>query len=161
MRNGDLTIPAGEGFLNIRVGAIIMQNGKFLMVGNERANYYYSVGGRVRFGESTEEAVVREVFEETGVRMTIDRLGFIHENFFIADIYTTGNKPIYEIAFFFYMNVPDDFAPVCASVAEDDSKEKISWITPDCGKRFYPDFFRTELAYPSQAIKHIVSRYSD
>ncbi|MDD3812909.1 MAG: NUDIX domain-containing protein, partial [Bacteroidales bacterium] len=105
MRNGDLTIPAGEGFLNIRVGAIIMQNGKFLMVGNERANYYYSVGGRVRFGESTEEAVVREVFEETGVRMTIDRLGFIHENFFIADIYTTGNKPIYEIAFFFYMSV--------------------------------------------------------
>ena len=159
MGKNDLTVPAGEGFLNIRVGAIIMQNGKFLMVGNERANYYYSVGGRVRFGETAEEAVVREVLEETGVKMAVDRLGFIHENFFVADIYRTGSRPIYEIAFFFYMHVPGHFEPVCTSVAADNAKERITWITPDEDKRFYPDFFRTELACPSQEIRHIVTRY--
>ena len=51
------------------------------MVGNERADYLYSVGGRIRFGETAEEAVRWEVYEETGVRMEIDRLGFVHENF--------------------------------------------------------------------------------
>lgn len=42
----------------------------------------YSVGGHIQFGETAEEAVAREVFEETGVKLEIDHLGFIHENFF-------------------------------------------------------------------------------
>lgn len=55
----DLTVAVDDGILNIRVGAIIMRNNKILMVGNERSDYFYSVGGRVKFGESAEEAVVR------------------------------------------------------------------------------------------------------
>lgn len=29
--NGDMTVKCEDGFINIRVGAIIMHNGKFLM----------------------------------------------------------------------------------------------------------------------------------
>ena len=76
----DLCVKLDEGVLNIRVGAIILKEGKFLMAGNERFPHLYSVGGRIKFGETAEEAVVREVFEETGVEMEVDRLGFIHEN---------------------------------------------------------------------------------
>lgn len=32
------------------------------MVGNDRADYHYSVGGRVQFGETAEEAVYPEFF---------------------------------------------------------------------------------------------------
>ena len=82
----DMTVPCEEGFINIRVGAIIMKNGKLLMVGNDfHTEYLYSVGGRIQFGETAEEAVVREVMEETGVKMEVDRLGFIHENYFRGD----------------------------------------------------------------------------
>lgn len=81
----DLCVKMQDGILNIRVGAIIIKDGKFLMVENDRFDYMYSVGGRLKFGEATEEAVVREVYEETGVKMEIDRLGFIHENFFPGD----------------------------------------------------------------------------
>ena len=81
----DCTVRIDDGFINIRVGAIIMRDKEFLMVGNDRQDYLYSVGGRVKFGETAEEAVKREVFEETGVRMEVDRLGFIHENFFYGD----------------------------------------------------------------------------
>ena len=35
--------------INLRVGAITMKNGKLLMVGNDRAPYLYSVGGRIKF----------------------------------------------------------------------------------------------------------------
>ena len=65
MKNKDMTVPCDEGFINIRVGAILMRDGKFLMVGNNRCDYVYSVGGRIKFGETAEEAVVREVLEET------------------------------------------------------------------------------------------------
>ena len=81
----DLTLPVDGGFLNVRVGAIILKDGKFLMVYNPAVEYCYSVGGRIRFGETAEQAVIREVEEETGARLEIDRLGFIHEDFFYGD----------------------------------------------------------------------------
>lgn len=85
MEKNDLTASVGDGIVNIRVGAIIMKGNQFLMAGNEQSNYLYSVGGRVKFGETAEEAVIREVYEETGAQMEVGRLGFVHENFFIAD----------------------------------------------------------------------------
>lgn len=48
MDRKDLTAEVGDGILNVRVGAIIMKDNKFLMVGNERSDYLYSVGGRVK-----------------------------------------------------------------------------------------------------------------
>ena len=38
----DMCIPCGEGFVNIRVGAIILKDGKLLMVGNGDVDYLYS-----------------------------------------------------------------------------------------------------------------------
>lgn len=64
----DCTVEIDEGFINVRVGAIIMKDGKFLMAGNDKDDFLYSVGGRVKFGETSEQAVMREVFEETGVK---------------------------------------------------------------------------------------------
>lgn len=105
----DMCIPCDAGILNIRVGAIIQKDGKILMVGNERSDYLYSVGGRIKFGETAEEAILREIWEETGVKMEIDRLGFVHENYFYGDAPTNYGKLIYEISFFFYIKVPDNF----------------------------------------------------
>ena len=73
--NRDMSVPCEEGFINLRVGAIILKDDKLLMVGNKaRPEYLYSVGGRIKFGETSEEAIIREVYEETGVHMEIDRL---------------------------------------------------------------------------------------
>ena len=70
----DMTVPLGGGLLNIRAGAILPKDGRFLMVGSPRADYLYSVGGRVKFGETVEEAVAREVYEETGLTIEAPRL---------------------------------------------------------------------------------------
>ena len=53
----DLCVKTEDGILNIRVGAIIMKDDKFLMAGNDRFDHLYSVGGRIKFGETAEEAV--------------------------------------------------------------------------------------------------------
>ena len=155
--NKDMCVPCDDGILNIRVGAIIMKDGKLLMVGNERSDYLYSVGGRIKFGETAEEAIVREALEETGVMMEIDRLGFVHENYFYGDAPSNLGKLIYEISFYFYMKVPSDFAPISESFTEDNSKEHLKWVSLDEDIKMYPEFFRTELKNPMGIVKHFVN----
>ena len=137
----DMCVPCGEGFVNIRVGAIIEREGKFLMVGNTDVDYVYSVGGRIQFGETAREAVVREVWEETGTVMEVDRLAFVEENYFYADTPSKMGKLIYEIGYYFYMKVPQDFSPVCESATADDQKEFLRWVSPEDNIKMFPDFF--------------------
>ena len=153
----DLCVPLDGGLVNIRVGAIIMKNGRFLMVSNGRLGYLYSVGGRIKFGESAEEAVVREVFEETGVQLEVDRLGFVHECFFKGDTPSRLGKTIYEISFFFYMKTPEDFEPVCGSFTEEGAEEFLTWATPDDPRPYFPEFFRSELKNPSENVKYFAT----
>ena len=155
--NKDMCVACDDGILNVRAGAIIMKDGKLLMVSNDR-DYLYSVGGRLKFGETAEDAVVREVLEETGVQMEIDRLGFVHENYFYGDARSNLNKLIYEITFFFYMKVPDTFAPISESFTEDNSKEHLRWVSLDEDMKMYPEFFRTELKDPADTVKHFTTR---
>lgn len=155
--NEDMCVPCGDGILNVRVGAIIMKGGRVLMVGNERADYLYSVGGRIKLGETAEEAVVREIFEETGVKMEVDRLGFIHENYFRGDAPSNFGKIIYEISFFFYMKVPNDFDPVSDSFTEDNVREHLRWVSLDDDIKMFPEFFKSELKCPVNTVKHFVT----
>ena len=55
----DITFPTKDSVFNMRVGAIILRDGKVLMVKNNREPYYYSVGGRVKLQETMEEAILR------------------------------------------------------------------------------------------------------
>ena len=61
----------------VGVGAIIVQNGKILIVrrSSEPGKGKWSVpGGLVELGETVEQAVVREVREECGLDVEVDRL---------------------------------------------------------------------------------------
>lgn len=155
--NDDMTVSVGDGIVNLRVGAIILKDNKVLMVGNEKSDYLYSVGGRIKFGETAEEAVVREVYEETGVKMDVDRLGFVHENYFWGDAPINRGKLIYEISQFFYMKVPQDFVPISESFAEGNRKEYLKWVSLDDNIRMYPEFFKTELKHPTDTVKYLTT----
>lgn len=156
--NKDMCVPCDDGILNIRVGAIIKKDNKILMVGNDQSNYLYSVGGRIKFGETAEDAVKREVYEETGLKLEIDRLGFVHENYFYGDCSYNLNKLIYEISFFFYMKVPKDLELKSDSFTEDNSIEYLKWVSLDEDILMYPTFFKTELKNPTNSVKHFVTK---
>ena len=87
------------GFINdkkafrYRAAAIIVEEGCVLFARNDEDNYFYSVGGAVHVGETSEEAVKREVFEETGLNYEVDHLAVIHENLFI------GSSGLYGVDF--------------------------------------------------------------
>ena len=144
----DLCIDYDGGVVNIRVGAIILKDGKFLMVSHPAVDYLYSVGGRIRFGETAAEAVVREVREETGRTLEIDRLGFVTEDYFIGDSVAKMGKVIYELGYYFYMKTPASFEPVCESFTEDGSGEFLVWVAPEEGRKMYPLFFNDERRRP-------------
>lgn len=70
---------------NVRVGAIITWNNKILIQQNRENPYYVLIGGRVHYMETSEEAMLREVEEETGVKLQKDDIKLIDvvENFFL------------------------------------------------------------------------------
>ena len=152
----DMTVPCADGLINLRVGAIILKDGKFLMVGNDREDYLYSVGGRIQFGETSEQAVIREVEEETGVHMEIDRLGFVSEVYFYSDAPAHPGKTVYEISFLYYMKVPEDFSPVSEDFLEGESTEHLRWVSADDDITMYPEFFKTELSHPEHTVKYFM-----
>lgn len=156
----DLTFKTEYGRFNYRVGAIIIENNKLLMVKNEIAPYYYSVGGRVKLNEDSESAVLREVKEETGVDFEIDRLGFICENFFIEEI---SKIRFHEIGFYYFMNRSKESKLLFNDFADDDfyegsSKNRLVWLPLDSLKDtyLYPEFLKTELLKKQKGIKHII-----
>lgn len=108
----DCTFMTELGKFNYRVGVIIYSGRKVLMARNpnEERAFYYSVGGRVRFGESMEEAVLRELREETGINCEIDRLAAIHENFFTDD----DGIPFHEVSFSLCLSPMQEQISVCS-----------------------------------------------
>ena len=53
------------------VKAIIMRGNKFLILKDKVSNLWTLPGGRLEAGEKSEDALVREVFEETGLEVTV------------------------------------------------------------------------------------------
>lgn len=141
-----------------RAAAIIIENGHVLFAGNERESYYYSVGGGVHIGESSEAAVRREVFEETGIHYEVDRLVFIHENFFKGDG-TLEGKECHEIAFYYLMKPKGSLELTSNSYNTEGIKENMYWLPIDklSDYRAYPTFFKEKLKNIKDRIEHIVT----
>lgn len=160
--NRDIAFKRNDEWFRFRVCAIIMHVGKVLMATSNKIGFYYAVGGGVEHNESTEDAVKREVFEETGVHMEIDRLAFINENFFLGLEFAFGKKlHCHELAFYYLMKY-DPSMPINLEnvVTEDGSIEHLEWIDLEDypNVEAYPKFFAKELHNLDPGVKHLVTR---
>lgn len=162
----DLSFITEKGKFNYRVGAIIMHNNNLLMVKDEFSDYYYSVGGRVHMHETLEDAIRREVFEEVGVEMDIDRLVYIHENFFTEEHYTNeedfGEKNKmrwHELSFYYLMKDTELLDDIHMEFKEAENLATLKWIPLEevSDTMMYPVFFRTDIKHLPQQIKHMVT----
>lgn len=144
----------------LRAAGIIIEDGCILFATNESERYYYSIGGGVHLGETAEQAVVREVFEETGIPYEIDRLAFIQENFFKRDDGMLKGLSCHEITFYFLMK-PKGNQELNSNSYTQGFKETLEWLPIDNLHEYeaYPMFFREKLKNLSPHIEHILTTY--
>jgi 8-oxo-dGTP diphosphatase len=105
----------------VAVGAIVQRDGALLLVqrAREPARGKWSVpGGRVQFGEALAEAVVREVREETGLAVRVERFAGWAEG--------TGSAPApyHHVILDFFVTEAEPGAPAHAG----DDASDLRWV---------------------------------
>ncbi len=100
----DISFKTGNEKFNYRVCAVILHGGKILAMHDERSPYFYLPGGRVKLGETAEDAVIREVREELGITAKIDRPLWLNQGFFKEDV---DGLQYHEICIYFLMDISD------------------------------------------------------
>ncbi len=141
-----------------RAAAIIIENDCVLFAGNELEDYYYSIGGGVHMGETAEDAVRREVFEETGVSYEIDHLAVIHENFFKQDSGTLAGLECHEICLYFLMKSRGT-QELHSNSETHGVKENMYWVPIKNLDKYkaFPSFMKDYLSREHTGIEHIVT----
>ncbi|MBQ7906751.1 MAG: NUDIX domain-containing protein [Clostridia bacterium] len=149
----------GNKWFRYRAGAIIVEDDCVLLVGNSNEDYLYSVGGGVHHGECAEDAAIREVLEETGVRYEIDRLAVVHENLFSQSGGTLDGLICHEIAFYFLMK-PRGTQKLNSNSYTHGVKEEMMWVPiKDLHKyKAFPAFLQDYLSREHAGPEHIITR---
>lgn len=147
-----------NNWFRYRAAAIIVEDDCVLFAENDRDDYLYSVGGGVHMNETAEEAVLREVFEETGVYYEIDRLAIIHENLFEGVGGVLDGYHCHEVAFYYLMK-PRGTKELHSDSYTNGVKEEMRWIQiKDLDKyKAFPDFMKEYLSNIPNEIVHIVT----
>lgn len=149
----DITLKQLQGIFTLRTAALIIRDNCLLAVKHDDSDGYYTVGGRVHVGESTAEAVLREVREETGQALEIDRLLFISERFFFYE-----GTSRHQVCFFYLMK--SETADIPDGQMTDQPKERLVWLPIDDlpNQPLVPEFLRIALHQLPDAPVHIISR---
>lgn len=150
----DCTFHTQEGIFNYRVGAIIRNEDRFLLAHDPAAGIYYSVGGRVHLNETLEEALQREIEEESGIRDFEYRFCAIHENFF---------DQVHEISVFFEILNPEVFDSVKTGHLTEGGPggERLIWLPQSelNQPNVFPDFLnRLDLSAENGQLAHFITR---
>lgn len=154
----DCAFTEGNNWFRYRAAAIIVEDECVLYAKNEVDDYFYSIGGGVHLGETAQEAVEREVFEETGVQYEVDHPAVIHENFFYDDFGSQKAMNCHEIALYFMMKARGTKELNSNSYTRG-IKETMHWI-PICELEKYnafPSFMKEYLQSKHYGVEHIVT----
>lgn len=113
----------------LRVSGLIIRNNKLLLVEMDNSGFLCLPGGYVELGETTEDAVKRELVEEIGKDVMIKKYLGVVENYFINKF----SKKMHEISFYYIMDFVDtDIEETNFTLVENDKgyniKLDFKWI---------------------------------
>ncbi|HCN61351.1 MULTISPECIES: NUDIX domain-containing protein [Mammaliicoccus] len=98
----DLSIKSGDGMLNIRVGAIIKDKHGYCFHYDKKHEYYTLIGGRVKYYESSDSAIKREIKEELGIEC--DDIYFVST---IQNFFEYESTSYHEILFIYHVTLKE------------------------------------------------------
>ncbi|MFW0182525.1 NUDIX hydrolase [Rothia sp. CCM 9417] len=153
-----------------RVGALLVRDGKLLMTSSPGAGYYWTLGGGIRVGEPSAQAVVREVAEEAGLQAQEVRLCALLENFDLPGHQKRPGYCSHELALYYRVDVAENLnitQPI--DVGEktlSGNHEYLEWVPLDSlgkykGKKIFPEILAQDLprhlaSWPQEVI-HLVA----
>lgn len=143
----DISFKAENQKFNYRVCAIILSDKKILAMHDERSPYFYLPGGRVKMGESAEEAVLREIREELEIVPRIVRPLWLNQAFFTEDV---DQLHYHELCIYFLMDITDTNLLAKGNqftMREKDHIHKFEWLdfTRLQDEYFYPLFLKKSI----------------
>ncbi|EQB89226.1 8-oxo-dGTP pyrophosphatase MutT (NUDIX family) [Clostridium punense] len=155
MEEENIVFKNPQGFFTYRVAAIILKDNNLLMAKHEDYPCYYTVGGKVRVNETSEETIIREVYEETGIEFQVNKLCFIQERFF-----QVKGQAHHEIVFYYLMKYKSNTHLPYRSFTDQGTKESLHWLPVESLDEtdIIPEFFKTKLLININSIEHIVSK---
>ena len=147
MSQQDFRTKVGNTVFGVRATALIVEEGKLLVVEDEDG--FYTIGGAIQVGERTEEAVIREVKEELGVKAQARQLAFVVENRF-----EQAGVHFHNIEFHYLLDLLED-APL--TMQEDERQLPCRWIALNQLHTvpLKPGFLKTVLPEWDGQLRHI------
>jgi ADP-ribose pyrophosphatase YjhB (NUDIX family) len=98
-----ITFKTADIRFTYRVGGILIHREHILCQAADREDYWFLPGGRAELGEPARTTLFREMQEELGVDVKVERLLYIIENFF-----TNTDSSKHEVGLYFLMTAPAD-----------------------------------------------------
>lgn len=154
----DLTLKTEQGYFNHRVAAVIINDDMILAQKNPKDGTNYLVGGRVQFGESTEEALIREVKEELNINIKTYRPLWVNENFF-----SDNTTDFHEIGMYYLVDISDtvfNHYENAFEIIEQYKTNYYEWLDIDKldDSILYPAFIKDEIKNISNELKLLITR---
>ncbi len=150
----DLTFPVPDGYFNYRVCALLIHKDRVLAMKDARSPYYYLPGGRVKFGETAEEAITRELREELGVECAISRPLWLNQGFFEEDV---SHERFHELCLYFLVDFSGTDLPGrgdCFEGREKHHRQRFTWLPFDRLEKeyLYPVFLKKEIFHLPESL---------
>ena len=154
----DMTLKIKEGYFNYRVAAVIVNDNKILAQKDTKKNKYYLPGGRVAFGETSEDAILREIKEELKIDITTYRPLWLNECFF-----DECGKNFHEIGMYYYVDISNTSFNHFESefeLAEGKRINTYAWLDINNLNNvcLYPLFIKDEINNMNDTFKLIISK---
>lgn len=157
-----ITFEAGGTRFNYRIGGILIHQGHVLCQAETEEGFWFLPGGRAELGESAQSTLAREMHEELGVAVSIERLLYVVENFFAF-----ANESWHELGLYFLIAAPADayflqsLQPV-TRVDEIGNALRFDWLPIAQLEELplYPAVFRKALQDLPEQTVHIEERVS-
>lgn len=159
MKNNDIKIDNEYGKFKFRVNGIVTHNNDVLLVKMQNNSFYCLPGGHVKIGEDSQNAVIREIKEETGYDTQISELVSLTENFFNRK---NGTR-IHELGFYYLLNLEQNEKIIETKYEtvednEDNVKLQLEWIPiSELDKiEFRPYELKQKIQNMDSKLKHII-----
>ncbi len=147
---------------NYRVAGVALHDGHVMLQQAEGSGFWFLPGGRCEAGESSGGTLAREMIEECGESVTVGRLVWVAENFFVE-----AGIPCHELGLYYLMEFAHGSPMLdlrrCFSALDGPQPCTFRWFPLESltgGLRVYPAFLCRGLLEIPEHITHVVHRDS-